>query len=148
MPTYISETSWWLKSVERQLVSYGMLYFGNYILNVQSILPHARNKGIMKWRYRKVKGRQLLGIKPRTPLAWGASALAATEPQQPDNHQPSQSSYMYCTGGSHTPTDSFLMEIIFWSTPDSTYSEWLLNVRDVSGKQIQISLSPIAGSVV
>ena len=39
---------------------------------------------------RKLKSRQLLGIKPRTP---GLSCqCSATEPQQPDNHKPSQPS--------------------------------------------------------
>ena len=38
------------------------------------------------------KSRQSPGVEPRTPLACMSCQCSATEPQQPDNHQPPQSS--------------------------------------------------------
>ena len=38
------------------------------------------------------KGQQAPGVEPRTPLACMSCQCSATEPQQPDNHQPPQSS--------------------------------------------------------
>ena len=43
--------------------------------NVQSILPHAGNKGIWGKNRGKWKSQQASGVKPRTPLAWAATAL-------------------------------------------------------------------------
>ena len=48
------------------------------------------NTETMAIKQGKVKGRQLLAVKPKTEAL--SHQCSATEPQQPDDHQPSQSS--------------------------------------------------------
>ena len=64
----------------------------------------------MRWKYRKVKRPAVAGIWTQDTFHL-SHQCSATEPQQLDNHQPSQILYMYCKSGteclSHTPREDW-----------------------------------------
>ena len=84
----------------------------------------------------------------RTQDTWLELPVLCHEPQQLDNHQPSQSKVIYCQCearcSEHLVQEktlgmgSFLLETIFWSTPNevlTAHTEWL------SGLQLRHSVT-------
>ena len=65
----------------------------------------------MGWKERKVKGRQLLGVEPRTPLAWATSALPLSHDSQ-------------MTTNPHNP---LLLLYLEWAVQQKTRWRWSMD---------------------
>ena len=103
----------------------------------------------MMWKQREVKRPAVAGVEPRTPLAW-ACQYSATEPQQPDNHQPSQYPAVVAqwqsTGGSNQRCPGFNSWHLLTFSLLSIFASWHLNSSISSVRQDALSKSSQAGA--